>query len=122
MTRGFERKTEEFKLQVIEDVLRGKLSKEEARRKYNIKGKSAILKWMRKFGLEEYKTLPANFAAMKKDGDLSKEELLKRIKLLERQLQDEQIKSFGYSRMIDLAEEQLKIKIRKNFNTKQSEK
>ena len=59
---------------------------------------------------------------MKEDADKSKEELLKRIKQLERQLEDAQIRAEGYSRMIDLAEEHLKVKIRKNSNTKQSGK
>ena len=111
-----------FKRKVVKEVLSGKLSKEQARCKYGIGGKSGILKWMRKFGLSENKTIPAFFAPMKEDTDLPKEELLKRIKQLERQLEDAQAKAFGYSRMIDLAEEQLKVKIRKNFNTKQSKK
>ena len=50
------------------------------------------------------------------------EELEKRIKELERQLEDEQIRSFGYSKMIDIAEDQLNISIRKKPDTKQSKK
>jgi len=51
-----------------------------------------------------------------------KKELVKRIKELERKLEDEQIRSFGYSKMIDIAEEQLKVSIRKKPDTKQSKK
>ncbi len=122
MANQYRSYTEEFKLKVIEEVLLGLISKEQARRKYNIKGKSGILKWMRKFGLAGHQSLPPNFASMKENADTSKDELLKRIKQLERQLEDAQIRAEGYSRMIDLAEEQLKIKIRKNSNTKQSGK
>jgi cell division septum initiation protein DivIVA len=49
-----------------------------------------------------------------------KEALIKRIKELERKLEDEQIRSEGLSKMIDIAEEQLKITIRKKSSTKQS--
>ena len=122
MKQKFRYYTETFKLQVIEEILSGQLTKEQARKKYQIKGKSGILNWMRKFGLSGHKTMPAYFASMKEDTGLSKEDMLKRIRQLERQLEDAQIKAAGYSRMIDLAEEQLKIKIRKKSNTKQSGK
>ena len=49
-----------------------------------------------------------------------KETLIKRIKELERKLEDEQIRSEGLSKMIDIAEDQLKISIRKKSVTKQS--
>jgi hypothetical protein len=50
----------------------------------------------------------------------SKEDLVKRIKELERQLEDERLRSEGFSKMIDIAEDQLKISIRKKSDTKQS--
>lgn len=53
---------------------------------------------------------------------LSKEELVKRLKLLNKQLEDEQIRSEGYSKMIDIAEEELQISIRKKSDAKQSKK
>jgi len=110
------------KLLIIEEVLRGKISKEGARQKYKIKGKSAILKWMRKFGLAGYKQLPAYFERMKEEEKSDQEALLKRIRELERKLEDAEIKAFGYSRMIDIAERELKISIRKKQFTKQSKK
>ena len=42
-----------FKLKVINEVLQGKMTKEQARRKYNLRGKSAILNWMRKLALNK---------------------------------------------------------------------
>jgi translation initiation factor 2B subunit (eIF-2B alpha/beta/delta family) len=51
-----------------------------------------------------------------------KDELIKRIRELERQLEDEQMRSFGLSKMIDIAEDQLKISIRKKSATKQSKR
>lgn len=111
-----------FKLRVIEEVLSGHLSKEQAQRKHGIRGKSAILNWMRKFGLSEQTRLPDNFERMKEEKATDTESLNKRIKELERALEDAQLQAEGYSRMIDIAERELKIKIRKKPSTKQSGK
>jgi len=46
--------SEEFKWKVVKDVLSGKLTKEEARRVYNIRGNCAILYWMRKFSGNDF--------------------------------------------------------------------
>jgi transposase-like protein len=122
MNKKYRQFQEAFKLQVIEEVLSGQLTKEQARRKYNIKGSSAILNWIRSFGVANCKTVPAYFAAMKAQQNLTQEELLKRVRELERALEDAQLRVEGYSRMIDIAERELKISIRKKSNTKQSGK
>ena len=114
--------SESFKLQVIEEVLSGQLTKEEARRKYGLGGKCAVLNWMRKFGLSGHRQLPANFERMKQEQQADQSALLKRIKELERALEDAQLKAEGYRRMIDIAERELKIPIRKKSSTKQSSK
>jgi transposase len=101
---------------IISEVQSGLIGKEEARRKYGIRGNSRILNWIRKF--EESESDSPIMDYKKSD----KKELLKRIKKLERQLEDEQIRSLGYSKMIDIAEDQLKISIRKKPDTKQSKK
>jgi len=46
------------------------------------------------------------------------DELQKRIKELERQLEDEKLRSEAYARMIEKAEKELKISIRKKTGTK----
>jgi transposase-like protein len=106
-----------LKREVIREVKSGMLSKIEARRKYNIPGSSTIIGWMRNF---DGKTTDNRSIMDYKQSD--KDALIKRIKELERKLEDEQIRSEGLSRMIDIAEEQLKISIRKKSNTKQSGK
>jgi transposase-like protein len=111
-----------FKRIVVEEVLSGKLSKEQARKKYELGGKSAVLNWMRKFGLSEYRQMPASFEPMKEVPQTNDAALAKRIKELERALEDAQLKAEGYSRMIDIAERELKISIRKKSSTKQSGK
>ena len=59
---------------------------------------------------------------MKEEKATDTESLNKRIKELERDLEDAKLKAEGYSRMIDIAERELKIKIRKKPSTKQSKK
>ena len=45
-------------------------------------------------------------------------QLKKRIKELERQLKDAELKAIAFSTMVDIAEKEFKIPIRKKFNTK----
>ena len=106
--------TETFKRQVIAEVLSGRLSKEQARKQYQIRGKSLIINWIRKFDLPTpiYMSEPL----------LNEKELQTKIKRLERELEDAQLKAEAYSKMIDIAERELKISIRKKSNTKQSKK
>jgi len=112
-----------FKVKVIEQVLSGEISKEQARRKYSIKGKSAILNWMRKLEYAVDKPpIPKLILPMKSSEDLSEKQLKKRVKELERSLEDAQIKAEIYSRAIDIAEQTFKIKIRKKPSSNQSKK
>lgn len=118
--------SESFKQSVVDQVNSGLISKEEARRRYGIKAKSGILRWQRnyqKYGrcslnlsvdtllLKPKKPSPATPSS-------SEAALLARIKQLERQLEDEQLRSEAYNRMIDIAERNLNIPIRKKSNTK----
>lgn len=106
--------SESFKMKVINEVLSGKITKEEARRKYHIGGKSTVLKWIRKF--ESIRLMHISPMSIEKE---SKKDLLKRIKQLELQLENERLHRMGLSKMIDIAEEQLNISIRKKSVTKQ---
>ncbi|RIJ45243.1 transposase [Maribellus luteus] len=114
---GFIVYDESFKRRVVAEVLTGQISKEEARRRYHIAGHCTVLKWIRKF---EAQSLQITF--MKSDSHTSKEDLLKRIKELERQVEDEKLRSEALSLMIDIAEKQLDIEIRKKPGTKQSKR
>lgn len=106
-----------LKKEIVREVLSGRLSKSEAARKYQIKGSSSISYWITKFReLDQQRPLVVDYKK------LSKEDLIKKLKKLERQLEDEQIRSDGYSKMIDIAEEQLQIDIRKKPDAKQSRK
>lgn len=115
--KGNKSYSDAFKKAVVHEVLTGQISKEEARRKYNIGGSCAVLGWIRKFKDENSPRL--HQMDYKK---FTQKDLIKRIKELEYRLEDEQIRSVGYSKMIDIAEEQLKISIRKKPATKRSKK
>ena len=114
---GLKMFSDSLKREVVYQVQTGQLSQSEANRKYGINGHSTILKWIRKFEGSD-----PHIQSLMDYSNNDKKDLIKRIKELERQLEDEQIRSFGYSKMIDIAEEQLKISIRKKPNTKQSKK
>lgn len=116
--------SESLKLSIINRVSTGLISKEEARRRYGIKGKSLILDWQRnyqKYGLCSL-NLKTDYILLKapkpNQPELAQEDLKARIKQLERQLEDEQLRSEAYSRMIDFAEKELNIPIRKKSSTK----
>jgi transposase len=119
----------EFKRQVIEEYLATGCSKESLLRKYHIFFSGAIQLWMRQLGYDDIYGKKAKFGILDKvlktenSGQDHKEpedeaSLKKRIKQLERQLEDEKFRSEMYDRMINLAEKQFKITIRKKPSTK----
>lgn len=120
--------TESFKRGVIEEYLRTGTPKRDLLKKYNIRFHGAFSRWMRQLGYEDIylreRTLRQSYPSMaqKKSaidplwGD--REALEARIRELERRLEDEQLRSEAYSRMIDIAEQTLRVPIRKKPSTK----
>lgn len=108
--------SDEFKRSVIDEVLTGVLNKEEARRKYGLKGSSAVLNWIRKF--EEKKSSMKNPVKSGK----STEELEAENARLKQELEIEQLRNRALNVMIDIAERQFKIPIRKKSGAKQSKR
>ena len=86
-------------------------------------GRTMVSFWAQKYGasFEQTSEKSLNCELMKKQ-DQSQEELLQRIKELERLLGEEKIKRIGYETMIEVAEKELKIDIRKKSGTKQSKR
>lgn len=116
---------ESFKREVVKEFLEGKLTKIQLRRKYNIGGKSAILTWMRQLGYSGENHVPKRIKFEPSPLDISmptpeksKAELQKEIRDLKRELEDEQLRSEAYRRIIQKAEEELKISIKKKPDTK----
>lgn len=115
----------EFKKRIIEEYLTSGCAKMFLVRKYNIKFKSAIQTWMRILGYSD----PISQGQRAKFGEIilvplaksqknTPADLEKRVRELERLLEDEKLRSEGYSRMIEKAEKELKISIRKKTTTK----
>jgi hypothetical protein len=71
--------------------------------------------YIRDLNQEELKN---KFSKSKKDDSRSSEEQEDYIKQLERKLEDEKLRSEAYKSMIEIAEKELKISIRKKPNTK----
>ena len=115
---------ESFKRKVVSEYLSTGCSKTELLVKYGIGSKSAVQNWMSKFGYTDYPVLTRKFGALilptlsKQSKSQNNEELLRRIRELERQLEDEKLRSELYARIIEKAEKELKIPIRKKPNTK----
>lgn len=119
--------SEAFKRGVCEEYLAGGVSKMTLLRRYNIRYKSAIQHWLRQYGYEDIhvkgKCIPSQpVPAMKtdpnKEESATQKALKERIKQLERQLEDEQLRAQAYDLMIELAEKEFKIPIRKKSDTK----
>ena len=113
-----------FKKKVIEEYLLTGCSKMFLIRKYKIHFKSAIQTWMRVLGYSDpYRPLQtATFGriiitTMSKK-KLTGKEADKKIRELERQLEDEKLRSEAYARIIAKAEKEYKIPITKKSDTR----
>jgi transposase-like protein len=124
--------SEAEKRQIIEDYLQSGLTKKEIWKKYT--GRSdehgLILYWMYKYGYHSETNkksvtfVPQNKPMEKQEPvpDFEYLQLQKRIAELEKQLRESEMKSIAYQTMIDIAERELNISIKKKFNTKPSKK
>jgi transposase len=114
--------SEATKRQIIEEVLQGTKSKREIWRQYTGRDTEhgKIVEWMRKLGYVEipFSTKKVSLPMPNKQAQPSVEELQKKIKELEKKLLDSQLKEEAYRRMIDIAEKELKVSIRKKSDTK----
>ena len=120
--------SDEEKIAIIEEYLSSGQTKNTIWKKYTGRDHEhgTILKWMRTYGYEEASTASlTNKFRMKKDNQESystdtfeNAQLKKRIEELESKLKDAEMKAIAFSTMIDIAEDEFKLKIRKKFNTK----
>ena len=117
------RYTEAFKRKVIEEYLEIGTPKQQLLIKYGITYKGAFQAWMPALGYVDIRRLPKPAKALAaytlnkpEEGDIKA--LQKRIKELERALDDEKLRAEAYARLIELAEREQGISIRKKDNTK----
>ena len=107
-----------FKLQVVQEVESGELSIKGTLRKYGIQSHSTVLNWIKKIGTFD-RDYQLRFH-MEKSPEQKLFELEAQVRLLERQkasleqqLKFQQDKAIMFDMMIDIAENELKIPIRK---------
>lgn len=117
--------TMSFKLSVVEEVESGLLSVTQAKRKYGIQGRSTVLLWLRKYGNFDWENQSPS--SMSKTPEQKLLELEAKVRLLEKQknrLEDQLKKSDHkaviFDMMIDIAEKEYNIPIRKNSLPEQS--
>ena len=115
--------TMSFKLQVVSEIERGKLTRVQALSKYGIQSGSTIRDWLKKYGNFDWNN--QSVTPMPKSPQQRIIELEEKIKLLEKQkARAEYIaeradkKAILFDMMVDLAEKEYKIPIRKNLDPK----
>jgi transposase len=122
MRRKVNHFTDEFRFQVIHEYLNTDISQEELKKKHGIRGNNSISNWMRKFGGNKVTDEEISIQkAMSKEADKTPQErkLEAKIKDLEKALEQERLRTLALNTMINIAERDLKISIRKKSGTKQ---
>jgi transposase len=122
MRRKVNHFTDEFKFMVIQEYLNTDISHRELKKKHGVSGNSSISNWMRKFGGNKVTDEQISIQkAMSKEEDKTPQErkLEAKIKELEKALEQERLRTLALNTMINIAERDLKISIRKKSGTKQ---
>jgi transposase-like protein len=114
-----------FKLGVVAEIENGIISTTDAKKKYGIQSRSTVVSWLRKYGTFDWENQTTSNMPKSKDQRLM--ELEAKVKLLERQkatLEDQversDKKAIIFDMMIDIAEKEYNISIRKNSSPEQS--
>lgn len=107
-----------FKLSVVSEIERGDISKTGAKQKYGIQGDGTIRRWLKKYGTFDWENQTPNNMPKSKDQtifELEQKVLLleKQKALLETQAEQANKKAIFFDTMIDIAEKDLNISIRK---------
>jgi transposase len=114
-----------FKLEVVKEIESGLISTSGAKKKYGIQARSTVINWLRKYGTFDWENqTPANMPQSKEQRLM---ELEARVKLLEKQkaMLEHQVeradkKAIIFDMMLDIAEKEYNISIRKNSSPEQS--
>lgn len=116
-----------FKLAVVKEVESGEISTKAAMRKYGIQSHGTILNWRRKFGTFDLKN--SSNSIFMKTPQQRIQELEQKLRLLEskndfleEQLMKAEDKAYILDKIIDLAEKEYMLPVRKNFLPDQSKK
>ena len=114
-----------LKLRIVQQIERGQLSTKSAQRTYGIQSRSTVVNWLRKYGNFDWENQAPS--TMPKSPEQKIMELEAKVKLLEKQknLLEQQAhvadsKVIIFDMMINLAQKEYQIDIRKNSPPEQS--
>lgn len=122
--KGYVKRTQKdyslsFKLQLVEEIEQGHLTKTQAKLKYGIQGDSTITKWLKKYGNFDWENRLSY--SMSETPEQKILELEAKIKLLEKQkaraehlAERADKKVIIFDMLVELAEKEYNIDIRKN--------
>ena len=129
--------TETERHSIIQEMLKNNWTKQYAWMLYTgeVEERGQLLRWMRKLGyvgkiqhkqfvskrsIRKFEVKPNNMAEQPNADQESFEtlQLKKRIAELEKQLKDAEMKAIAWQTMVDIAEKEFNIPIKKKFNTK----
>ena len=122
MKRKVNHFTDEFKFMVIQEYLNTDISRKELQEKHGFRGNGNVSEWMRKFGVNKIIDEQISIQkTMSEEVDKTQQErkLEAKIKELEKALEQERLRTLALNTMINIAERDLKISIRKKSGTKQ---
>lgn len=123
--KGYTKRTQKdyslsFKLQLVGEIEQGLLTKSQAKTKYGIQGDSTVSKWLKKYGNFDWEHRP--LYPMSKTPEQKILELEAKIKLLEKQkaraehlAERADKKVIIFDMLVNLAEKEYDIEIRKNY-------
>ncbi len=103
-----------FKIQVVSQVEKGELTYKQTQRHYGIQGRSTVLTWLRKLGTLDWTKPKLHSVTTSKEKTPEQ-----RIKELEAALELEKQKTLLLNTIIDVAEKQYGLSIRKKSSPKQ---
>jgi|TARA_B110000285_G_C14861603_1_gene484830 transposase len=124
-TTGYIKRTQKdysisFKLQVVQEIEMGELSRSEACHKYGIQAKSTIREWLRKYGNFDWENQSNTIVAKTPEQRIL--ELEAKVKLLGKQkaraehlAERADKKVIIFDMLVDMAEKEYDIQIRKNY-------
>jgi transposase len=124
--RSHKHYSEETKKEAVYRILSGELRRGEAIKEYGIKSWSSLGDWLEKYGhgiLSEHKELFEQMGRRKakkavKGEKPGREDLQREVAKLRKALESAELRAEAYSMMIDIAERELKVAIRKKSGTK----
>ena len=105
-----------FKLQVVAAVEQGDMTYKQAQKIYGIQGRSTVLTWLRKHGKFDW-TQPVRLTMPK--SPKAKETPVQKIKRLERDLENEQLRNRLLNEAVDILDAEYGTGLRKKYIAKE---